>query len=208
MKRALVLLLVAFAGCADPTAPSRLATYAFDASGDVFHWPTGRLPVRFFADTRGHMRALVDRAVRLWEAQFLYGEFRAVLVDDSTAADVIVLWADSIPPDVPPDTGAAVFACDGLTNFTFDTTGTALSRAVRSEVGIRIGQTYTAGQVAACVRRTTVHEIGHAIGLLNHSPYSGDIMWANDTAAVPSPSDRRTVEILYHTTPTIAPPPR
>lgn len=209
MKRTSAFLLLLVAACGEPTAPPRQATYAFDLSGDVFRWPAYRLPVRFFADTRGNMRALVDRAVRIWESQFLYGEFRGILVDDSTAADVIVIWSDSVPPDVPPDTGVPVLACDGVTTFTFDSlTGTGLARAVTTGIGVRVGPTYAAGQVQACARRIAIHEIGHAIGLLNHSPYSGDIMYPSDTASLPSVSDRRTVEILYHTTPTIAPPPR
>lgn len=205
----LAVTTLAWVACGEPTAPLRQATYAFDLAGDVFRWPSYRLPVRFFADTRGNMRSLVDRAVHIWEGQFLYGEFSAVLVDDSTAADVIVIWSDSIPPDAPPDTGAPVLACDGVTTFTFDTlTGTSLARAVTTGIGVRLGPTYTASQVEACVRRITVHEIGHALGLLNHSPYTGDIMWTNDSASFPSASDRRTIEILYHTNPTIGPPPR
>lgn len=208
MKRIAAVALGLFAACGDPTAAPHAASYAFDFGGDIFHWPADRLPVRFFADTRGHMRALVERALDTWEGQFLYGEFRAVLVDDSTAADVIVLWADSIPPDVPPDTGTPVFACDGLTTFVFDSTGVGLAGPVHAEVGINLGQTFTAGQVAACVRRISIHEVGHTIGLLGHSPSPADIMWASDTTALPSEGDRRTVEVLYHTAPNITPPPR
>lgn len=208
MKRALVLLLVAFAACADPEAPARLATYTFDLNGGIFHWPVNRLPVRFFADTRGNMRQLIARAIHSWESQLLYGEFRGVLVDDSTTADVIVTWGvDSVPPDVPPDSGPPVFSCFGNTRFHLDSTLTALDSVIRVDLDVRVGQIFTENQVAACMRRIAIHELGHALGLGQHSPYSGDLMWANDTAAVPSPSDRRTVEILYHTTPTIGPPP-
>ena len=200
-----VAVLVA---CTEPTPPARSPTYAFDYLGDVFVWPAERLPVRFFADPRGPMPALVARAIDLWERQFLYAEFRGVLVADSNQADVIVLWADSVPADVPPDPGPPVFACDGQTIFQFDTTGITLAGPVHAEVGIQVGFSFTAAQVSACVHRIAVHEIGHTIGLLSHSPFSGDIMWASDTAALPSNSDRRTVEVLYHSTPTIAPFPR
>ena len=33
----------------------------------------------------------------------------------STVADVIVRWADSVPPDAPPDNGPPVKACGGVT---------------------------------------------------------------------------------------------
>ncbi|MBI1966991.1 MAG: matrixin family metalloprotease [Gemmatimonadetes bacterium] len=200
--------LAVLLACGEPAAPPRINTYAFDFNGDVFHWPAARLPVRFYADQRGHMRALVDRALQAWESQFLYGEFRGVLVPDSTDADVIVLWADSVPPDVPPDTGTPVFACSGVTTFSFDGTGTAIAGPLHAEVGVRIGQSYSDAQIAACVRRIAIHEVGHTLGLFGHSPYRGDVMWAQDTVSLPSQSDRLTVEVLYHTIPNIAPPPR
>ena len=201
-------LVAALVACTDPTPPARSATYAFDFNGDVFSWPTSRLPVRFFADPRGPMRALVARALDAWERQFLYGEFQGVLVSDSADADVIVRWADSVPADVPPDPGPPVFACDGQTVFQVDSTGTTLSGPVHAEVGIQVGLSFTPAQISACVHRITIHEIGHSIGLLAHSPFTGDLMWASDTTALPSESDRRTVEFLYHSTPTIAPFPR
>ena len=210
MRRALTLAVVALAACGEPAAPTRAGGYAFDdpSTGLVFRWPGDRLPVRYFADTRGNMGALVDRALRIWEDQFLYGEFRAVRVTDSADADVIVLWADSVPPDVPPDTGAPVFACNGLTTFSIDSAGTALDQPVRAEIGINMSQTFTAAQVAACVRRVSVHELGHTLGILQHSSNPTDIMNSGVPVSTPSDQDRRTVEVLYHTPPTIAPPPR
>lgn len=195
--------------CSEPAAPSRAGGYAFDdpSTGLVFHWPGDRLAIRYFADTRGHMRFLVDRALRTWESQFLYGEFRGVLVSDSADADVIVRWANSVPPDVPPDAGAPVFACDGRTSFYFDSTGVALD-SVRAEIGITLGQTFTAAQVAACVRRLAIHELGHTLGILQESPDASDVMNTSVPVDLPSDRDRRTVEMLYHTVPTIAPPPR
>ena len=208
MKRPLVLVLVLLAACGEPAAPVRSGGYAFDFGGDVFHWPGGRLPVRYYADSRGAMRALVDRALRVWEDQFLYGEFRTVLVVDSADADVMVVWADSVPPDVPPDAGPPVFACNGLTAFSLDTSGTALDRPVRAEIGINLGTLFTAAQVAACVRRVTIHELGHTLGILQESPGANDVMNTSVPVDQPSDRDRRTVEVLYHTVPTISPPPR
>src|SRR5512143_3266156 len=92
-------IALAAAGCTDPLVPSRAAIYPFaDAFGDVFHWPADRLPVRIYADPRGDLSALVSRAVDLWARQLLYGELTVVMVADSNRADVIVRWADSVPP--------------------------------------------------------------------------------------------------------------
>jgi hypothetical protein len=200
------------AGC-EPTIPVRDCsgcTYDFADTIPpdtlVFHWPAVAQPVRFYADPRGAMPALVSFGIDSWEAQFLYGEFRGVLVSDSSQADVIVQWRGSVPPDVPPDPGTPVAACDGATVYPSWAIGTAPGRALRVTLGVLAG--YTSPQVAACLRRITTHEIGHALGLLRHSPSSFDIMNQTPTVALPSSADRRTVEVLYHTVATVQPPPR
>ena len=209
MTRSPVLVtLVLVAGCSDINPPpDHTPAYPFDISGDVFHWPVNRLPVRYFADTRGATRAYVERAIGLWESQFLYGEFRGELADDSTAADVIVVWETTVPPDVPPDPGPPVKACGGRTELTFDGSGTALAGPLHTYLDILAGS-YTPAQLAACMQRTVVHELGHTMGL----PHAPDSVVAimNVTPLLPAPNDndRRTVEYLYHVTPTIAPPPR
>jgi len=205
---ALALALAALAACSDITLPPNHApAYGFDLSGDVFHWPVSRLPVRYFADTSGPMRAYVQRALDLWERQFLYGEFRAQLVDDSTTADVIVVWETTVPPDVPPDTGPPVEACGGNTPPTFDSSGTALAAPLHTFLKV-LASSATPGQLAACMQRTVVHELGHTLGLWQHASDSLAIMNFTPWVSVPSDKDRRTVEYLYHVTPTIAPPPR
>ncbi len=205
-------LLAALAGtlaaaCTDPMVPSHAPAYPFDIFGDVFHWPAGRLPVRFYADPRGTLPTLVAHAVDTWERQFLYGEFRGVMVNDSNSADVIVTWADSVPPDATPDTGPAVNACGGLTQGFLDSTGTAFDGPFHSQLTVLTGAVFTAGQVQACVQRTTIHELGHTLGLFQESADTRDIMASPPSVKLPSAGDRRTVETLYHTTPTLGPPP-
>jgi predicted Zn-dependent protease len=176
-----------------------------DLAGEVFRWPSDRLPVRYFADTRGTMPDLVRTSVQVWEAQFLYGEFTGTLVSDSSAADVIVVWQDSIPPNVPPDTAGALGACDGVTSYVIDSTGT-MTEPIRVQLRVRLG--YTEPQVAACMQRVAAHELGHTLGILTHSPATSDLMYGTPPTATPTNRDRNTAQVLYHTTPTIAPPPR
>jgi predicted Zn-dependent protease len=204
VKRALPVLLVAL-GCSEILTPSRTPRYLSDLAGEVFRWPSDRLPVRYFADTRGMMPELVRTSLEVWEAQFLYGEFKGATVTDSTAADVIVIWQDSIPPNVPPDTAGALGACDGVTSFVIDSTG-AMTEPIRVQLRVRLG--YTEPQVAACMRRVAAHELGHTLGILTHSPATTDLMYGTPATDTPTNRDRNTVQVLYHTTPTITPPPR
>ena len=204
MRRAwwCVALLVA---CSEPTIPSRSDRYGFDLGGEVFHWPADRLPVRFYAQPRGNLPFLVQRASEAWAGQFLYGEFTARLVSDSFGADVIV-YADSAP-DVPPDPGQPVNACSGVTRFAqVDNATNRLTDRIHVELTL-VG-VYTPAEVAACLRRTTIHELGHALGLFQHSSVTTDIMYAPPQVDLPSERDRRTIEVLYHTPATIlaAPP--
>jgi predicted Zn-dependent protease len=211
VKRGLAALAAigALAACTDPTVPSRGATYAFaDGFGDVFHWPTDRLPVRVFAQQLGDLRPLVQRAIDLWQQQLLYGEFRAELVDDSAAADVVIRWSDSVPPAVDPDPGPPAKACGGITHATVDSTGQALADPFDTEITILTGTVFTPEQVEACVRRTVVHEFGHVLGLFQEAPDTLAIMYTPPQVSEPAPIDRRTIQVLYHTTPTLGPPPR
>lgn len=201
------LLSLAIA-CGEIVVPERAPRYPADhplLPGEIFRWPADRVPVRYFADDRGTMRNLVGDGLDVWARQFLYGEFRGTLVADSTAADVIVVWEDSVPPDVPPDTAGALGACTGVTTLVIDSTN-AIAEPLR--VILRVSAGFTSAQVAACLPRVATHELGHSIGLLRHSSGADDLMFGTPRVALPSARDRRTAEVLYHTAPTIAPPPR
>lgn len=215
MKRLLllsVLAAAAMAACNDPATPDRECQNCYYSFADtfppdtfIFHWPASRLPVRFWADPRGPMRRWVSYGVAAWEAQFLYGEFRGVLVSDSSHADVIVMWQGTVPSDTAqPDTSTSP-ACSGVTTnpeLFADSSVNALA------ISIDVKAAYSDAAIAACVRRVTMHEIGHALGLIRHSPYAPDLMSAIPVVSWPDAEDRRTVEVLYHTKATIVPPPR
>lgn len=206
-SRVLVAMALAAGACVEPLLPTRPNTYAFDYFGEIFRWPANRLPVRYYADPRGALRSYVSQAVQTWQEQLLYGEFSGEIVNDSTQADVIVLWTDSVPPDVPPDQGPPVKACGGVTNFSTDTSGVRLDGPLHTQLTVLVGTVFSPSQVAACMQRTTLHEIGHTLGLLQEAPYPDtlDIMYATPFVQAPSDADRWTVQKLYHTSPNITP---
>lgn len=207
-SRLLLLALLALLACDAPAIPQRVPAYPFDdGAGDVFRWPETHLPVRFYADSRGPMPMLAARGFRIWEAQFLYGEFRGVPIADSSSADVIVTVAGPVPVDVPPDSGPPLPVCSGLTRFVIDSANNSVDSAIVITVQ-RLAGTATDGQVIACFRRVIAHEVGHSLGLLRHSPDTADLMAAEPLVDRPTERDRMTAEVLYHTVPTIGPPRR
>jgi hypothetical protein len=210
-RRALLPLLgaVVLAGCEGAVAPGRDAAYDFDLSGSglVFHWTPDRLPVRYWvAPDAGVVRDFAAEGIRRWTHQFLYGEFRGTLVEDSSTADVLIWVSPASPPagqltDDPP----VLAACEGVTSN--DTTATG-PRALAGPFVVQISwrSFYSDVDVVNCLERVTTHEIGHTLGLFGHSPNEFDLMNGTPRVASPSPTDRTTVEVLYGTAASILPP--
>jgi predicted Zn-dependent protease len=215
MNRLTVLGILAgaiLAACSDPAMPDRECQNCYYSFADtfppdtfIFHWPTSRLPVRVWADPRGPMPSLVPYAIAAWEGQFLYGEFHGTVVSDSSHADVIVRWQGTVPSDTAqPDTSTSA-ACSGVTTNPELFSDSSVN-VLHIDIDVKAG--YSDAAIAACVRRLTIHEMGHALGLIRHSPYPLDIMNAVPVVSLPSDEDRRSIEVLYHTRATLIPPPR
>lgn len=197
------------AGCGTPTVPDRPEPYAFDeqASGVIFWWPADRLPVRYWVDPgAGVVSQYVERALQTWQDQFLYAEFRGVLVTDSSRADVIVQVDGPTPPDVPLTNDPPIAACGGFTRF--EPPGDDNRFPVPPRVRLRWDQGPDAVDVANCLSRVVAHELGHSLGILAESPNEFDLMNTNVRVTAPSARDRATVERLYHTEPNVLPPER
>jgi predicted Zn-dependent protease len=201
-------LALAVAACDTATAPPRGSTYAFDlqASGLVFHWPSSRLPVRYWVDpAAGPVARYTETGIHLWEAQFLYHEFTGVLVTDSSRADVLIRVTGPTPPDVPLTDAPPVAACAGETQNAFSQDFTLVGPF---QVSLRWYANFSDEDVANCLGRVTAHEIGHTLGLLAESPGPEDLMNTQPRVTVPSADDRATVITLYHTVPSLFPPVR
>jgi predicted Zn-dependent protease len=55
----------------------------------------------------------------------------------------------------------------------------------------------------ACLDLTLAHELGHALGIFEHSPDGDDLMASDPSATAPSERDRVTAERAYHTPTTL-----
>jgi len=196
-----VAVLVGLAGCQSVESPNRPAPYEFRASptDPIFHFPSSQLPVRFWAEPTGALPEYVELGMEMWAAQFLYGEFWGVLVADSLQADIIVRMPGTPPPDAPLTDDPAVQTCDGVTHIPeFGDDGTG---QLRFDARIDIEMGWFSGQpsdIANCLARVTAHEIGHAMGIFNHSFVPNDLMAIPVTARQPTARDASTIQTLYH----------
>ena len=201
--------------CADIAAPSRSIAYEWrivtTATGPdtiSFHWPRSRLPVRIWAEDTLNLPTHVQHGIRQWEAAFLYGELRSVVVSDSNDADVIVTSG------IAPKGGFSVTRleslmapeCQGATDVELDAGGQQILPPIRVYVDPRLAP--SSPGVDACMALTTTHELGHAMGIFAHSPNADDIMFADPTVADLSRRDRATAELAYHVEPTLTVAPR
>lgn len=212
------LVLAAVASCHDNVGPGacfepNAQAYAFELNGDsnlVFHWPSSYLPVRVYAEPVGALPANVQTAMNLWAGAFRCGELRYTVAADSLHADIIVRNPPIIPAVRRPSMRAmhsdSVGACTGVTQFSLDSTGTALAGPMRSYVSPYPGN--DSASVASCYHFVVAHELGHALGLLAESPDTGDLMYTTPYRLALSEADRYTIQLLYHTTSKLGPPPR
>ncbi len=183
--------------------------YNYALNGDtslVFRWPASSQPVLVYAEPVGMLSQNTGTAAARWLAALRCGELSIALVTDSTIADVIIRNPSSAPPAPPAGVVLAadsIDACGGRTDGVLDSTNT-LTGPLRSYV-FPVGIDST--DLAGCYRMVTIHELGHALGILNHSPDTLDIMYSQPRRGTLSPADRVTVQYLYHDAPTIRPQP-
>ncbi len=219
MSRLACLAIVMLMACDSTTVPERLAgeTYEYRLSTPaprVLRWPVGStVHVFVAADADPARTALLENslahAIDAWNAAALYGEVELAQAADLGNADAVLLFSSTPPPvDLSncPRQGAVA-----ITTFCLDAqnqTRLAVLPVLADGRG-RVKFLVTIASVVSDVeqvRRLVTHELGHVLGIAQHSPSPADLMYGNTlTTAFPSVADRATLQLLYHTRPDITP---
>ena len=150
-----------------------------------------------------NLPAHVQDGIAQWKAAFLYREFDAVVVADSSTADVVVRAGTAVKGGFSIIRLGSALApeCEGGTDFDLPSGTRELQPPIRVFVNPRFDP--ASPGVDECMALTTTHELGHAIGIFAHSPDAGDIMFSDPVVPAPSARDRATAERAYHTEPTL-----
>ncbi|HEX9728337.1 MAG TPA: matrixin family metalloprotease [Gemmatimonadales bacterium] len=215
MRRIVPALALAAAACSEATLPVRPDPYGFSidcgrdgvgcaaGAGDIrliFRWPRRSLPVRIWAET-ADLRVHAANGIRTWMDAGLYSEFAGGLVGDSLFADVLIRVG---APETIVRVDDAPLDCRGNTPLTITSADTTMALPFHITVHPRIGA--SPADIDGCFTIVVMHELGHALGLFQHSTEPDDLMYFSPRVSVLSPRDRATFNTLYHIEPTVRVP--
>lgn len=189
---------VAAGGCGDISPPNRANFYDWRLSTGgqdlTFNWPESSLPVRIWVEDSLGLPDHTAAAIETWKAQLLYGEWDAVIVGDSSTADV-VLGFSIIPAIRSVKLFSQTRQCSGSTSFPL--VGSTITLPFRVRITNRSADP-TSPEAQSCFATTVAHEVGHTMGLFQESDSLSDLMYGVDPATRPSTRDRNSVQRLYH----------
>jgi hypothetical protein len=217
----LLLAGLSLAACDGPTVPPNTTADIYDfrlptAPPSVLRWPSGTRVRVHVAGVAGAREDLLSAGLASgaaeWNRHALYGEYEVVRASSLGAADVVLRWSDEPSPvdmaECAPQLASAVttFCLSDDDPSRLHVFPLVVDPQSASSVRFVITLLGTQSGSSEAVSRLVLHELGHVLGIGQHSPDAGDLMAAGvPTRDSLSSADIATIQILYHTRPDITP---
>lgn len=183
---------------------SNLATGSGDYLAEMvksgtFRWTAGRMPLHVYIDDgagvsayRPQFKQIMRDAFNAW-MQAAGGKLSWVEVSDPRRADIVTTWSDSISVRNGQLEAGRTTAVTQTDRYSGERSLVAAEVRILTRIGPKV---FSDSEI----RKTTLHEVGHALGLQGHSPVSSDIMYPSlSLNQVPYLQDRdaSTISHLY-----------
>ncbi|MFM7468785.1 MAG: matrixin family metalloprotease [Vampirovibrionales bacterium] len=164
-------------------------------NGQVTRWNLQKMPLKIFVESgakipgwKPALNQIPFQAGSIW-TRASGGKITFTPATTAEQADIHVKWINAFSKETPGRVGEQYYKLLGQT-------------LVRSEVSLATGmQGFKGFLPPEYLLRITTHEMGHALGLQGHSPFSEDLMyWEMNQAQTGRLTlrDINTLRLLYH----------
>lgn len=211
---AAVIAAVGVGSCETPSLPLEADPYDFrlrvpDRGPLTFHWSLGtEVPVYVPGPEppeRPTLSGALETAAERWNEAAILGEVRARETSDLGEALAVLRWRDTEPVLTTPLGCVGPVIGVASTRGCLNDTGDGLVTWVRRDQGpssiilvVEVG--VVPGMTAEFLDGVVTHELGHVLGVLDHSDDAEDIMWGGVLASPElTQADRVTLRVLYQT---------
>jgi tetratricopeptide (TPR) repeat protein len=168
-------------------------------AGKIVRWSFKKMPLKVYIESspvgiRNFQPAYanqVSKALDVW-SNALGHQISFAPTTNKEQADLRVSWVNNIDTKGHSD--------DGGTAYTAGLTVPSINNNQLKYMDIKLATFDIEGspQNAETIYAVAVHEFGHSLGLLGHSPDPADIMFArNEHVTTPSKRDNNTIRLLY-----------
>lgn len=173
--------------------------FAFaSAESGITRWEFDRLPLKVYIAPSEGVSGYQDIFARELDESFQAwtraseGKIRFDFTQDKTSADITVTWTSNVHDLDSPDEG-------GEARVRYGSRGITHSDIFLLTYDAEKGRAKSRNQI----RGVALHEIGHSLGLIGHSPNAEDVMYFSETGAIDKPGlsfrDIKTLNLLYQT---------
>ncbi|HEY9730455.1 MAG TPA: matrixin family metalloprotease [Drouetiella sp.] len=167
-------------------------------SNRIFRFNSMPIPV-FIDPAPADYVGAVEKALQTWETR-TNAMIRFVRTSDRQKARITVIWSHL---GIPTDRSATEFGAHTITEWkvktgTFASQKTGTVKPQFIEVNLDVIEPRDADHKVPLLQNLVTHELGHALGLMGHSPERGDMMFRDtDEYSRISQRDLNTLQKIY-----------